>query len=140
MTTQAARRARPGGVTLVIVLMWINAVLEILVGVLTMIASGDLELRLETGQSQSVLLWVGIVGVVLGLITVALAMGLARGSNGARAIVTILVVLQILADVWELATRAHPSVPWFNVLAILFWLLILAFLWTSRASAFFRRS
>lgn len=138
MSATASARSRPGGVTLVIILMWINAILEIIAGVLTMIASGDLQYRVEYDQTQTVLLWIGIVAIAFGVITIVLAMGLASGSNAARVVVTILIVLQILADAWELAARAHGSFPWISILGILFWLIILGLLWTSRASAFFR--
>lgn len=130
--------SRPGGVTLVIVLMWINAIIEIIAGILTVLASGDVEHLAQYDQAQAVVLTIGIIAIVFGLITIALALGLARGGSAARVIVTVVVVLQILADTWELAVRAHGGFPWLSVLAILFWLLILALLWTSRASAFFR--
>lgn len=137
MTTPSTR-SRPGSVTLVIVLMWISAIIELIAGILIVLASGNVEHLTQYDQTQTVVLVAGIVGIVLGLITIALAMGLARGSNAARVMVTILVVLQILSDTWELAARGHGGFPWLSVLGILFWLLILALLWTSRASDFFR--
>lgn len=135
------RVERPGTVTLVIVLMWIAAILEIIFGALAIVGSRNEPFRegaatSDPGLTQSALIWVGIVTIALGVLTILLAMGLAGGSNTVRVIVTVLIVLQMAADLFELS-RSHD--PWPNIIGIIFWLIILALLWTSRASAFFRR-
>ena len=101
--------SRPGTITLIVVLMWINAIIEIIGGVLLML--GATSSSFVTGFDEGagvedvtggVLLTAGIIGVIFGIITILLAIGLKNGSNGVRIFVTILIVLQILVDVAEL--------------------------------------
>ena len=135
--------SRPGTITLIVVLMWINAIIEIIGGVLLML--GATSSSFVTGFDEGagvedvtggVLLTAGIIGVIFGIITILLAIGLKNGSNGARIFVTILIVLQILVDVAELTIWQNRSI-WTGLLGILIWLIILGMLWSSRASAFF---
>ena len=135
--------SRPGTITLIVVLMWINAIIEIIGGVLLML--GATSSSFVTGFDEGagvedvtggVLLTAGIIGVIFGIITILLAIGLKNGSNGVRIFVTILIVLQILVDVAELTIWQNRSI-WTGLLGILIWLIILGMLWSSRASAFF---
>lgn len=138
-STAPARVNRPGGVTLIVILMWINEIFEIGFGLLIIAFSGNIDTQRTSGFGQSTLIAIGIVGIIIGLISILLANGLAKGSNGARVIVTILIVLQIILDAIELARQALSAASWWNVVGILIWLLVLALLWTSRASQFFKQ-
>ena len=140
---------RPGTITFIVVLMWINAILEIIGGVLLIIASrsNDVVTSVQAGVennipveqiSESSLLWAGIISILFGLITILLATGLKNGSNGVRIFLTILIVLQILIDAAEMTALRNESV-WTGLIAILIWLIVLGMLWSSRASAFFHQ-
>ena len=140
---------RPGTITFIVVLMWINAILEIIGGVLLIIASrsNDVVTSVQAGVennipveqiSESSLLWAGIISILFGLITILLATGLKNGSNGVRIFLTILIVLQILIDAAEMTAWQNKSV-WTGLIAILIWLIVLGMLWSSRASAFFKQ-
>lgn len=150
--SSAAPVSRPGGVTLVVIFMWIAGILEILAGLVyvwlsfnpaqipnTLSTQDALQAITATDDLKSFLLWGGIVGIVLGLITILLANGLKNGSNGVRIFVTILIVLQILSDAWEI-TQLRGNAVYGNLLAILLWLIALGLLWSSRSSAFFKQS
>lgn len=146
---------RPGGVTLVVVLMWIGGILEILGGLVYVwlsfnpqqvpkVLTGEAGVDLIVGSVQagenptSLLLWAGIIAIIFGVITLLLATGLKNGSNGVRIFVTILIVLQILGDAYDIASLQGNAV-WVNIVAILIWLIALGLLWSSRASAFFKQ-
>jgi hypothetical protein len=140
---------RPGTITLIVVLMWINAILEIIGGVLLIIASRskDFVTGVQEGAAPtftssqvtaSTLLWAGIISILFGIITILLATGLKNGNNGVRIFVTILIVIQILADAAEMTVWQNRSV-WTGLISILIWLIVLAMLWSSRASAFFQQ-
>ena len=140
---------RPGTITFIVVLMWINAILEIIGGILLIIASrsNDVVESVQAGVennipveqiSQTSLLWAGIISILFGLITILLANGLKNGSNGVRIFLTILIVLQILVDAAEMTALKNESV-WTGLVAILIWLIVLGMLWSSRASAYFKQ-
>lgn len=151
MSGASAPVSRPGGVTLVVVFMWIAGVLEILGGAVylwlsfnpsqipnTLTIDQTLDAVTASNDLKGFLLTVGIVSIVLGVVTILLAGGLSNGSNGARIFVSILVVLQILSDAWEM-TQLRGNTVYGNLLAILLWLIVLGILWSSRASAFFKQ-
>lgn len=146
---------RPGGVTFVVILMWIGGILEILGGAVYLwlsfnpqqvptVLTGQEGVDLITGSVEAgenpktLLLWAGLIAIVFGVITLLLASGLKNGSNGVRIFVTILIVLQLLANAYEMATiRSNPL--WVSMLTIVIWLIALGLLWSSRASAFFKQ-
>ena len=146
---------RPGGVTLVVVLMWIGGILEIIGGVVYLWLSfnpqqvptaltGEEGVDLITASAESgaslrmILLWIGILSIIFGVITLLLASGLKNGSNGVRIFVTILIVLQLLFNAYEMASiKSNPL--WVSMLTIIVWLIALGLLWSSRASAFFKQ-
>ncbi len=140
---------RPGTITFIVILMWINAILEIIGGVVLIIASrsNDVVTGVQEGVANSIpiedisetsLLWAGILSIVFGIIVILLANGLKNGSNGVRIFLTILIVLQILVDAAEMTALKNKSV-WTGLIAILIWLIILGMMWSSRASAFFKQ-
>ncbi|MFN8125555.1 MAG: hypothetical protein U0R64_03480 [Candidatus Nanopelagicales bacterium] len=134
---------RPGTITFIVVLMWINAVIEIIGGVFLMLGATNNSFVRGFNEGAGVddlngttLAVAGLITIAFGIITILLATGLKNGSNGVRIFVSILIVLQILVDVAELTVWRNSSV-WTGLIAILIWLIILAMLWGSRASAFF---
>ena len=80
---------RPGLVTLVAALTVIAGIVAIIAGVIAMVAEGTF-------------LGAGLVSVVIGLIYLAVAKGLADGNSVSRAIVAIVSVLQIAWVVYRM--------------------------------------
>ncbi|WP_353808253.1 hypothetical protein [Agromyces sp. SYSU T00194] len=113
--------ARPFGVTLVAIIAWITGLFQIIPAVFALIA-GDLTY--------------GIVGILIGLITIFVSLGLFRGSNGARIVVTIVFVLNIAASLY--VVFAIDGGFWTAVWSILFPAIGIILLYTSKANAFFR--
>ncbi|MFF2372170.1 hypothetical protein [Agromyces sp. NPDC058110] len=111
---------RPGGVTLVAVLAWISGALQIITGVIQILPGGQ-----NFGA--------GVWGIILGIVTIIVSLGLFRGSNAARIIVTIIFVINIATAIWLMTLGAF----WSGLFAALFPLIGLILLWTKRANAFF---
>jgi hypothetical protein len=102
----AHRPHRPGGVTLLLVLLWLQALIGIAGGVILIIVHNSASVIRNAHQSASTLLAVGIATLIIGLITALIARGLGRGSNFARWIVGLISVLQLAGSIASLI-RVH---------------------------------
>ncbi|WP_394551959.1 hypothetical protein ACDF64_13930 [Agromyces sp. MMS24-JH15] len=112
--------ARPGGVTLVAIIAWISGALQILSGLFQVLPGGD-----NFG--------VGVWAIVLGIITIVVSLGLFRGSNTARIIVTVIFVVNIATSIWLMFAGAF----WTGLFSAILPAIGLGLLWTRRASEFF---
>ncbi|MET0780330.1 MAG: hypothetical protein ABWY26_12435 [Microbacterium sp.] len=118
--------ARPGGVTLVAVLAWISGAVNIIAGILLLIAA------LMAPDA----LWFGLIQLALGIITIVVSLGLLRGSGGARIVVTIVFVLNLISAVFVIFFQ--QAQVWSGVVSGVVVLIGLVLLWTRRANEFFR--
>jgi len=137
------RVSRPGSVTVVVVLTWISAVLEIIAGVMLLVLAGVAKADGATDVSFGTVLLFGIVVLLIGVITAAVASRLGKGGNGARMIITVLEVLQVAGAITALITLARsvtldssPVVSQ-SIATIIIGVLILVLLWNQRANEFF---
>ncbi|MEJ3403958.1 hypothetical protein WDJ51_04375 [Rathayibacter sp. YIM 133350] len=126
---------RPGGVTFIAVLIWIQGALDVLGGVLLLIAQG-VEGAADPFGGPAGLITSAIVSILLGLIIIVVARGLLRGSRGARTVVTVIEVLTLLSAVF--LAFAAPAQFLSSVLTGLIALVVILLLWTGRAASFFR--
>ena len=132
-----AHDGRPPGVTIVVVLTALMAVLDVVAGVLVLVgrAQGGSIDDLTPEQTADVALVVGIVLLVLGVLQAFLAVRLAQRSNGARLVLTLVLAAQ-LAHAWVLISgRRDGLVQGFAGLAVT--LVILALVWSPSASGWF---
>jgi len=121
---------RPGGVTLVAVLAWIEGALQILGGVLLLLVSGA---ALE-GTPRGVVITIAIISIIIGLVIIFVARGLLHGSSTARALVTLFSILSLVSGIYSLVQQ-----QWANgIVTIVIALAIVLILWSGRASKFFR--
>lgn len=118
---------RPGGVTLVAVLAWISGAVNVIAGILLLIAA------LMAPDA----LWYGLIQLVLGIITIAVAFGLLRGSNGARVLLTVVFVLNLISAVFVIFFQQAQI--WSGIVSGVAVVIGLVLLWTRRANEFFRR-
>lgn len=120
--------ARPGGVTLVSILAWISGVLQLIGGIVLLFA--------PAGENNAVTIaaWIGIV---LGILTIAVGVGLWRGSPVARVLATIVFVLNLISAVVAMFTASGSL--WAALVNGLLALIGIILLWTRAASDFFRR-
>jgi len=129
----AAPAPRPGSVTTVVVLTWISAIVAILGGVLALVLSE--ESLSEAGISKSTATTYGWVEIVLGVIIALVALGLGRGNNLSRILVSALMVVRAAIGVWAMLNLPNGVIT--GSITILVALLILFLLWNQRANAFF---
>jgi hypothetical protein len=117
---------RPGGVTLVAVLAWISGAVNIIAGILLLIAA------IMAPQA----LWFGLIQLALGIITIIVSIGLLRGRNGARIVVTVVFVLNLISAVFVIFFQ--QAQVWSGIVSGIAVLIGLVLLWTPRANEFFR--
>lgn len=134
---------RPGSVTIVVVLTWINAVLHLLFGILLLVAGvavGSTGVSSGRAVATGVLVGVGIIYLLIGLVTAFVAARLGRGGRGSRMLLTIIEVITIVANLiaWIAANSNQQAVS--SVIAIIVAGVILALLWNRNASDFFNAS
>jgi hypothetical protein len=129
---------RPGLVTLLLILVVIEGLFSIFVGLVlvftrdSVTVTGDVQT-----SSSSVALWLGILLIVIGVVYLLIARGLATGNNFSRLLVAVVTVVNIAAALWLLFT--HPGgARWSTVGSILLGVIVLAILYSPKASAFFR--
>jgi hypothetical protein len=128
---------RPGGVTFVVVLAYIASIFTVLNGIFVMLDADTLGLQVDAGMSEDELMWAGIVTIVVGAIGILLTAALARGSQVVRILFTIWIAFQIAAGLSSMIghtgeERASGVVP------VVFGIIILFLLFSSRADEFFR--
>lgn len=127
--------SRPGSVTLVMILTWIVAILTIIGGVMFLLA--DAAALLDAGITKSTANTYGAVEIVLGVLIALVAIGLGKGNNFARFLVSLLMVLRIGVAVWAAVMLWGYSGFWAVAFAGLVSLLVLLMLWGAKANAFF---
>jgi len=105
---------RPVGVTIVAVIAWIIG------AILALIAGAGFDA------------WVVLI---IGILTIAVSLGLFRGSNTARIIMAIVFTLNLIVAVWAIVIGVDF---WDQVIAGALAIVGLVFLFSKKASAFFQ--
>ena len=111
---------RPVGVTIVAVIAWIIGAIQIVFSILALIAGAGFDA------------WVVLI---IGILTIAVSLGLFRGSNTARIIMAIVFTLNLIVAVWALVIGVDF---WDQVIAGALAIVGLVFLFSKKASAFFQ--
>ena len=124
---------RPGSVTVVVVLTWISAIVAILGGVLALVLSE--ESLADAGISKSTATTYGWTEIVLGIIIALVAVGLSRGNNLSRILVSALMVLRAIVGIWAMLQLPNGMIS--GTVTVVIALVVLFLLWNQRASAVF---
>ena len=119
---------RPGGVTLVAVIAWINGVLGVITGILLLTGG--------TAADAPAVTTVAWVTIVIGIVTILVGVGLLRGSRVARIVATIVFVLNLANAIWTMF--AVPGQLWAAIINALLAVIGLVLLYSARANEFFR--
>ena len=115
---------RPGGVTLIAVLTWINGLIGIVAGISALVSGAGAA---------------GWIALILGVVTLAVGVGLLRGNNLARVLATIVFVLNIINTILVFIPGVQPGANvWTAIGTGVLSLIGLGLLYTSRANEFFR--
>ncbi|MCS5716973.1 hypothetical protein N1027_02380 [Herbiconiux sp. CPCC 205763] len=121
--------ARPGGVTLVAVIVWIQGLLTLIGGIIALIGA------FAPGAVGGAFLAVAIISIIIGIITIAVGFGLLRGSSGARILTTIVLLISLATAIFSMfATNSF----WSQLVSALLAVIGLILLYTRRANEYFR--
>lgn len=126
---------RPGGVTLVAVLTWIGGALDILGGTILLFQT-SIASTVEQFGGASQLIATAIFSILVGAVVIVVAVSLMRGRSWARIVITIFEAISIMSSIF--LAIAYPAGAIGEYFGIAIALVIIALLWTRRASAFFR--
>jgi len=87
---------RPVGVVILMVILWIQAVIQMIGGVVMILARNDVDILDQTDLSSGSMLAIGVVAILIGAITAIVATAVGRGSNFARWIVAIIATINLV--------------------------------------------
>jgi hypothetical protein len=127
------RRHRPFGISLLVVLGYIQGVVIILGGFIVLLARTDARVRLDSGYTNSQLAVIGVVSMVFGVIYLIAAHSLGRGSRIMRFVLALLTVLAMIDHVFSLFRFGSRSAGT-AIVGIVIDLIILYLLYSSQAS------
>lgn len=126
---------RPGGVTLVAVLTWISGLLDIFSGTILLFQTSR-SATVEQFGGESQLVASALLTILIGVVIIVVAIGLLRGNNASRIVITIFEMLSIIGSVF--LAIAYPAGAIAEYFSIALAVIVLILLWTRRASEFFR--
>ena len=127
---------RPAGITLIVILGYLNGIVTMLVGLFAILDRDDADLVRESHLSSDQLLWWGLVAIAFGVITVLLVSALGRGSEIVRILVAILAVMNAALGVYALVAF-HGEQQLSGAFSLCFALLVLYLLFNHRADDWF---
>jgi hypothetical protein len=129
-----ADRKVPLGISVITILMYIGAIVDIAAGVFMLIETGPVAEAADV--SESLITGTAIAAIVFGVVIGLLAFGLRSASNGVRLIIAVVMVLRILGSVY--AVIALPGARFEGVATGIIAIVILYFLYGNEESrAFF---
>ncbi|WP_314149033.1 hypothetical protein [uncultured Leifsonia sp.] len=123
---------RPGSVTFVAVLAYLNGILSIIGGVVMLFTRGAMAGAGNAGTEAGITTS-AIISIILGIVILIVARGLLNGSAVSRGLVTVVMIINIFNGILLMFTLQFIS----GIIDILWAFLILALLFTRRANAFF---
>ncbi|MCS5714617.1 hypothetical protein NVV95_08635 [Herbiconiux sp. CPCC 205716] len=124
---------RPGGVTLVAVIVWISGALQIIGGVIGLITA---QTTAEVTGSAGSVVTTSIIAIVLGVVTIVVGAALLRGSQLARVLTTIVLALNLIGGLYLVI--GTPSNVLQGILNAVLALIGIVLLYTRSANAYFR--
>ena len=83
-SSRVSRPHRPVGITVIVVLMWIQGIFGLIAGLVAFFERNDVELRDYWDASSGTITAWAIIAILVGLATIFLAVSLGRGSNVVR--------------------------------------------------------
>lgn len=117
-------RKMPLGISIITILMFIGAILDIAAGVFLLIETGTVAEAADV--SEATITGYAIALLVIGVIFALLAFGLRSGSNGVRLLIGVVMALRIIASVYAIialpASRFEGLVTGILAVVILYFL------------------
>ena len=137
MSTDAPHR--PVLLSVLAILVGIQAVFAIIAGFALFIERNDVDLLRHVDQSSGELGFVGIVVLVIGVVELFVATGLWRGNDFARMLATIVVSLQFIAGLYTFIFY-NGTWRWQGLWQTLFAAFVLWLLFNRGAERYFRET
>jgi hypothetical protein len=129
---------RPGGITFVVALVWIAAIADLIAGIVLVLVSFNNARFQYAPVDASLVRYFGLLAIVIGLLTVMVAVGLATGSQLARVFTVIVMSLRLLNAAWALIVIRYVTL-WPAVVDLALALLVISLLSTKAASDYYRK-
>jgi hypothetical protein len=124
MSRQYEEVERPGGITLLVVLGWIQGLLALAAGLFLVLDKNSQELQDKAEMSSDQLVSTGVAAMVFGGAVLILASMLGRGNSVVRWLFGLLVVVNVGIGIWGLF-GLHGEQQLSAALSVVFGLLIL---------------
>ena len=132
--TARLTRDRPGVVTLIGVVIYIQAAIAAIIAVMAFVNRDDPHWQEQTGQTPEALLGTAIGEAILALILAGVAMRLMSGSRGARGLVAFVMGLRIAFASWAMLAHHGGGVFGTSAVTIVIALFVLWALYGNQAS------
>ncbi len=124
----ATEQARPGGVTVIMVLGILSGLLNIASGIFVIVDRHTRQLQNSSGSTGDELLAAGIVTILIGVVVILVAYELGRGSRVARLLLGIFAIINLAAGFYaavaytgeQRSTGLVAGVIWAVVLYLLY--------------------
>ncbi len=129
---QPQQLARPFTVTLLVILLWINAIYSLILGISLLVAGDDSAFLELYGNDGSIATTAGWVYLIFGIIFALIAIRISQGGTFLRMLLTIILVLRIAFEIVWLFSEPGPAALGIVVNSFLLWLM-----WNTKANAFF---
>ena len=127
---------RPTSVTVAVAIGWISVVLDLVAGIALLVLAGNDDVTAALSTDASTARTIGIVSLVMAAILAVVVYLLGQGSNIARMLVTIVMLVRIGLAVWALvAFGTHQLTE--ALISIAIAVTAIALLWNDKANAFF---
>ncbi len=121
-----------------LILTWVAAIVDLVGGIVLLLLSFDKSLFSDTSVSASLVRYYGLIALVLGLLTIMVALGLSKGSQFARVFTILVMSLRVLNAAWALIIIRYVTL-WPAVFDLAIAILIIALLTNRSASDYFRK-
>jgi hypothetical protein len=127
---------RPTSVTVAVAIGWISVIIDLVAGVALLVLAGNDDVTSALGTDAATARTIGIVTLVMAAILALVVYLLGQGSNIARMLVTIVMLVRIGVSIWALvAFGTHQLAE--AIIAIAIAVTAIALLWNDKANTFF---
>lgn len=128
---------RPAGVSFVVGLTWFVALVDIIAGIALFLISFNRTAFDREAVEPTLLRYFALIAIVVGLLTLLVAVSLGNGSQFARVLAVIVMVLRLANALWALFA-INNFITWGLIAEIALAIVIIALLTNRAASDFFR--
>lgn len=101
---------RPGVISLVIIVVWIQAAIAAVLGLTQLILRDDADFQARVGQDADQLLTSAIIELVLAAVLILVALGLGRGSRSVRTLVAVVMSARIAYSIFVMISQTGGAV------------------------------